>query len=186
MKSVEKQNHPRFTNDELGIIKDVFAENDELIRVCYRVFFQLPLTAIEKEIVKRTFQDVDLRSIFDKLFCPRLENEQTFLGIDDWYDLQFTEKPLNEAMLFIKARLMAIEYVTQQVGVLFGETEGTCKFSSLLDMKANDGMRFSKLVARKEIINKVRGLFGTLQVWAGTKKENKAEMMKRLFDNSNK
>lgn len=185
-KSVE-QKHPRFTDAELGRVKDVFADNDELITVCYKVFFQLPLTAEEQNAVSSTFHGSDLKSLFDKLFCPGLENEQLFFGVDDWYDIQIAEKSLAEAVWFISARARAIAYVKQQVNVLFGDKNEELKFS---DFTPKEGAKaedvYTNLIARKEIINKVRTLFGTLQVWAGKKAESKEEMMKRLFTNSNK
>lgn len=186
MKKTTNQNHPRFTDEELSFVKDVFADNQELIKVCYRVFFQLPLSDEEKKVISKTFKNESLYSIFDKLFCPRLENEQTFLGIDDWYDLQFADKPLAEAMLLIKAREWAVNYIKQQVDVLFGGQDEELKFSSLTNTQESDEKRIINLLARKEIINKVRTLFGTLQVWAGAKTESKEDMMKRLFSSSNK
>jgi len=186
----KKQNHPRFTDDELSLIKDIFADNDELIRICYRVFFQLPLTLDEESIVKNTFKGDELYSIFDKLFCPRLENEQTFLGIDDWFDLQFSDKSLIEARYLILARQKSINYVRQQLNVLFGKKEEELKeqikFSSLTEIEKEESLVLIDLTARKEIINKVRMLFSTLRTWAGQKKESKEQMIKRLFTNSNK
>jgi len=187
-KSVDKkQSHPRFTDAELELIKTVFAENEELIRVCYKVFFQIPLTE-EEEIAKiNTFKGEDLHRIFDKLFLPGAMNEQIFFGVDDWIDVNISDKPIDQAMIAVKARELSIIYIRQSIRVLFEGTTPTMGFRNLTDTaNKTDNDILRDITARKEIIAKVRNLFGTLQNWAGTKSETPEEQIKRLFTNSNK
>ena len=181
-----EQKHPIYTNQDLELVKDVFADNTALIRLCYKVFYQVELTEDEEQIRLNTFKGGDLRKIFDKLFCPGVENEQIFFGIDDWIDVQ-TDKPLGEVVVFIKARDLSVDYVKECVGVLFGETEPSYLFSRFIELTdKEDEEILIDILARKEIIAKVRNMFGTLQNWAGKRNETPDEQRKRLFESSNK
>ena len=186
MKPSVEQKHPRFTNRELELVKETFAENEELVKACYKVFFQLPLSELEERAVQNTFVSPDLRNLFDKLFCPGLENEQLFYGVDDWLDVML-DRPVAEAVHYIRARELSVNFIKQQINKLFDNATEVIMFKDLTpnNTKTEDRI-FIDLLARKEIIAKVRQMFGTLQVWAGKKEESAEDMMKRLFANSNK
>lgn len=182
--SVE-QKHPRFTNEELELIKTIFADNADIVKLCYKVFFQLDLTKNEEKIREATFKGKCLRGLFDKLFCPGLENEQLFFGVDDWLDVQI-DKPLEESIMYIKARALSIEYIGGAVIELFGEDENYTDFAELTMIQEDEEQTMVNILARKEIIAKVRNMFGTIQNWAGTKTETPEEQKKRLFSDSTK
>lgn len=182
------QLHPRFKNEELKKIKEVFADNDELIKLCYRVFYQLPLDEQQEDVIDKTFKGSDLENIFDKLFRPSEDNEQIYYGVDNWFDLQLAEKSLDAAELAIAARMVANTYIEEQLERLFGKDlpEYHVKFSDLKEMKMEVKDTQINLLARQEIINKVRNLFGFIQAWAGRKDEGVEDTAKRLYKDSAK
>ena len=183
----DKQLHPRFKNEEMRLIKDTFCGNDELIKLCYKVFYQITMTAEEQKIISDTFKGDDLKGLLQKLFCPGIQNEQIFFGIDDWNDLPIAEKTVDEAYLFIKSREISTKYTKERLEVLFGgEIENPMELGDITEIGEDKEAVLLKLLARKEIISKVRNIFGFIQAWAGQKSETIEETAKRLYKDSAK
>ena len=177
--------HPRFTNEELDLIKRIFAEDDEILKLCYKVFFQSPLTPEEIMRKNEIFNGKELHDILDKFFLPCLRNEQLFFGVENWLDIN-TEEP-SKVFLNIKARSKAIAYIEQQLKSAFGLVEEKIKFADLTDFDGKEAEEaVVNLICYKQIVQSIRSIFTTIQTWAGQKSETTEETMKRLMKDSSK
>lgn len=176
----------RYTDEELQLVKGVFAENDIALKALRKHFLQLPKNAVDLSILQG-FKD-DVLKVLRKTFLPEMDGDLPIgQNIDLWLTIKFDDKMLLESYHILKSREMYIEYIGQQLKSLEGGKE-KIKFKDF-EEKVKDkipGDAFSDILCRNHIVYNVEGHLGQLKALAGLKQETLEEQKKRLTANSNK
>ena len=75
----------RFSDEELTLIKSIFAENDEVLLALRKHFLQMPLDVIDQSILEKIKSDTRVLSVVRKTFLPALEpNAPIYQIVDLW------------------------------------------------------------------------------------------------------
>ncbi len=179
----------KYSDEELGLIKNTFSEDDTILKIVRKVLLQIELTREEKSGMYANFKNnVGLMSVLRRFYIPTLENDVP-LGMesDSWTTLQLEDKFPEYAVCLIDARAKSVEYFEQQFNVLEGKGKEVIKFKDfLLKENKTDGMRYSDVLARNDIVLNVKmnGIY--LKALAGAKEETVEETRTRLAQDSNR
>lgn len=154
---METKQTKRFTEEELGIIKNTFSDSDDLLKAMRKVFLQMPLTATDLSILSVNFNNKkNLLRIVRKTFLPELD-PQAPLGqlIDLWMTIQFTDKSPELALPHLIARKILIEYIEQQLeGLEDGKYKRTIDFNNFTKFgKKTAEELYIDLIVRNTMIN---------------------------------
>ena len=187
----KKKRTMRFSEKELITIKGVFAENDDLLKTMRKVFYQMPLNAVDLSALELTFKNKpELNRVLRKCFLPEIEADVTFQQqIDLWMTIQLKEMMVGEASVHLDSIQIWIDYMNQQLEVLKTGKYKKPKidFKELTDIKEDiPTERFAKVLARNTIINHVEQQLNQILILAGMKTETPEETLERLSKDSNK
>lgn len=188
----KKQQVMRFTDAELSLIKNTFAENDELLRAMRKVFLQMPLDVIDRDLLS-VFKSKELLAVVRKAWLPELDPEAPFHQlIDLLMTVDIKEKTPEEAMPHIMARQLVVDYLNQQCKVLETlDADGAAiSFKSLGEVASKAWSQYRELyvnfTARNTIIGHTEQQIDQLRHLAGLKEETVEETQKRLRQDSSK
>lgn len=186
----------RFTNEELQIIKQIFAESedDKMLKILRKVFLQLPIDTDETAIIKTTFRGKkDTMAAINKMFLPYLDGEAPILQCGDawsFFSPRIEDLDLDRAKLQIKSRKKVIDYLRQQLDFLGEEKNQKIVFADFVNdnnRKSNDSdATYIGLITYNFIINYVEQRLNEIKILAGRKDETPEETIKRIQQNSNK
>ena len=114
-----KKQTMRYTNEELRLIKNTFSENDDLLKRIRKVMLQMPLDAVDLsalELIKKK----EVLAVLRKTFLPTLDADAPInQQLDLWMTVQIIDKTPDEASPHIQARKKLIDYLDQQLCVLY-------------------------------------------------------------------
>lgn len=188
--TVQKRQTMRFNDAELSLIKNTFAENDELLKALRKVFLQMELTVTDKAVLN-VFHSEELLAVVRKAWLPSLDaNAPAHQLIDLYMTVDIKDKTPQEAFPHIVARQIVIEYLEQQLETL--QTLDTLKeerrFTSLIpsDVIGDEFSTYVNLTARNIIIAHTEMQLEQMRVLAGQKDETLEETQRRLQSNSSK
>lgn len=171
---------------EIEVIKATFADNEELLKLVRALFFGFELTVDEKNIIRDTFSNAELRAIFWRRFHPVLDRNTPIGQVQDvWLGV--------EGMVFGQPGHVAI----QAVGYKEKALEMTKKALNLLDNPDGDRVdvvfvpsKFDEqqisLLARNQFIRHVESQLLFLKTIAGGKTETAQQVKERLSRDSSK
>lgn len=172
----------RFTDNELRLMKNTFAENFNILKVLRKVMLQMELTEVEKTTAKKNFnsKNEEMVNLMHKVFLPTLDGEAPINQmVDLWLTLDVNNKTPEAASQQIEARGFVIKFLSQQLKVLEGKDEETLRLDELMNNQTN-------LMARNTIIIHVEQQLNQLRLLSGTKEETPEETVKRLSKDSSK
>jgi hypothetical protein len=189
---MEKKQTMRYSQDELLLIKGVFAENDELLKTIRKVMYQMPLNAVDLSRIEVTFKGKEgLLKVVRKLFLPELSADVPFQqNIDLWQLIKLKELIVEEAAIHLDSIQIWIDYMEQQLKVL--ETGKAIKkpkisFKGLTVLKDKTSwQKFAEMLARNTIVNHVEQCLQQLLILAGLKEESPEQTIERLTKDSSK
>lgn len=178
-----------FTNQELSLLKNTFADNDILLFTIRKVLLQFPLTDPEKNLIKMSCIP-ELIRIIKKRMLPTISNEFP-LGQLPSLTTTVTEKLKTHTPAEMKPHFDAlrteIAYLTQQFAVLEGSTEQPIKLSELASLEGkNEEEIFSDTSAYLFLLGYIDPALQMLKVIAGEKTETIEEQTKRMTRDSSK
>lgn len=172
------------SDKEIAMIKDTFADNDELLQLIRNLFFGLALTKTEKDLIKSTFKDEDFKKCIRKRFLPGIAKDvpvgQT---VDLWTGVEVEGKFDHQIIQIIQARELLIKNILMSLDLL--DNPDGPKFDLSFVYDTNDTLGV-KLLARNKFISHVEVQLVMLKIIAGKKVETPDEAKKRLTQNSNK
>lgn len=170
----------RYTDDELNLLKNVFAENLPLIKVLRKVMLQLEMTEAEELEWHKTFKG-ELNDLMRKIFLPTIDGDAPIdQTVDLYLTLDFNGKTDEESISMIKSRRMVVEYLDKQLEVLATGSQPIKSFK-LFDLKSIEELR-----ARNTIILHIEAQLREIYGLSGFKQESAAETIERLKKQSNK
>lgn len=167
-------------DEDVVLIKTVFADNDNLLKAMRALFFGLSPTKEEKELIKNTFAKERLRKIMWKRFYPTISRDMPIGQLGDvWLGAEsmvfgVNESTIAQAILYKKGSL---EMTYKAMELL----EDPDKHEMDLTYNAEDGdVLATKLLTRNQYIRHIEAQLLFLKVIAGQKKETLAETKTRL------
>ena len=189
----DKKQTMRFSQEDLGLIKGVFAENEELLKTIRKVFYQMPLNAVDLGRLNLTFKGKPaLQKVFRKTFLPEIEAELPLQqNFDLWLTLKLKDLPTEEGAVHIKSVGLWIDYIEQQLKLIesgkYQVTKPKISFTGLSKIKDKVSWElFADMLARNTIINHTEQQLRQLELLAGSKEETPEQTIERLSKDSSK
>lgn len=185
----KKRQTMRFSDIELSTIKNTFAETYELYQAIRKVFLQLPLDAIDKDLLA-VFKHDDVFNVFSKTVLPKIDPTAPLHQlIDLWMTVEIKDRSPEQAYPMILARKIVIDYLAQQLEVLrtLDTDNMTIKFTDLSDvLKGTPEEVYVNLVARNTVLAHTEQQLDQMRVLAGLKEETVEATQERLKKDSTK
>lgn len=188
MEEKNKKQVLRYSDEELNLIKSVFADNDNSLKALQKVFLQIPLNAIDLSIINGWSKD--LKKLLRKVFVPELNDDVPLTQVWDLTSsIDFKGKMMDEVVLNIKANKILLDYFNQQLKALdkndFKAPKITIEELTNIDNKT-DWQIYIDILARSNIIGTTQSRVLMLMTLAGKKDETPEERDKRLIKDSTK
>lgn len=177
---------------EIGLLKSVFADNDDLLRLVKNLFFGLELNQDEKNLILLTFKADDIRLLMSKRFIPEIAKE-TPIGqtVDMWTGIQVKEKPEPVIYQLVATRAKSLAMLKVALNLLVNPdgVRPNLNFDPELstgDLATLDNALQINLAARNEFISFVETQLIMIKAIAGIKEETVEQAKTRLTKDSNK
>lgn len=184
----DKKQLMRFNEAELGLMKGLFADNDELVYAIRKVMLQLDLNMGEQAVINGLTEEGF--NLIKKLFLPEMDGDSPITQLADLrIGLDIKSLSPDGAWPMIKAKEIEIDYIKQQLEVLRGRGEVKIKLSDLGDLSGLKTQReqiYIKFTAWNFLVSFVDGMINQLKILSGMKTETVEETLKRLANSSNK
>ena len=178
----------RFSERELALIKNTFADNEDLLKVIRRVMLQMPLSEADEQKLELLRKSEAVLDLIRKAFLPELEPDAPINQlIDLWMTVKIEDKHPEESKPFIVARELLIDYLDQQLKVLGGRGTEKIKFADLTGRKGKKiETVYSNLLARNSMISHTEIQLFQFSVLAGFVDETIEQTMERISKDSSK
>jgi hypothetical protein len=182
----------RFNTHELGLLKSLLADNEELLFAIRKVMIQAELTTGEQAVLDGAINDETFKLI-KKFMLPEVDGDSPLfqlahLGIGLGSEVKNLSP--DGAWPFIKAKELEIKYVAQQLEVLRGRTpETNIRISSLMDLSGSKPTRetvYTNVLAWNFLITFIDSTINQMKILAGYKTETPDETLQRLAKDSAK
>lgn len=179
----------RYTDEELSLINNAFAESEDTLLLIRKFLLQGELTATEKGGLKFLTTQPELLKILKKTYLPEIDFEAPIGQIlDNWSLVNTKDREPEMFEIEMEARQIIIDYFTERFDLLMGiKNKKEIKFTDLIPKKGKTGHQaLVELTARNMILGGVESNTAQLWILAGQKKESPEEIKKRLFKDSSK
>lgn len=176
----------RFSEKELSLVRNTFADNDKLLKAIRKVFWQREISEEEKLMIGEMNKGDEIKAVIRKFFLPELDGDTPILQmIDLWLSLEFKQMNPEEAEPHIIARDRLIQYLDQQLKVLFNEYVAT---NIEFDFgRGNDREEsYIGLLFRNTAVIHIDQCLMQIKVLANEPQETPEEMMARISKDSSK
>lgn len=178
----------RYTDKELSLIKNTFAEQTELLVLIRKFLLQGEMSTQETSLLKKTVNP-DVYGILIKSLNPSIDKlASEFENIDMFSSLDVSPTPVEHAYLSIKVRHRAKQYLDERFTELQGKkVTDPIIFDEMHLVQKNMEETYINFVARNFLLTHIETqLFHKLKIIAGTKEETPEEAKERLTRASNK
>ena len=171
----------RYTDKELFLIKNTFAENYGLIKAVRKVLIQQPLTVVEEQMIKSTIVG-DVAKLLKKIFVPELDGDVSLTNLADKYYVNTDDRPLDAVYFDISVNELLYKYIECQLAILSGKhSEKELDIDDLIKKEGLDKEQVCiNFGARAKILNHIESILQAIMIIAGAKKETAEEMKKRM------
>jgi len=177
----------RYSTKELEILKNIFAENDELLLTLRNLFFGLKISADEVKVVKDTFSDKENRRIIRKFIIPEFDADIPLGQMTDIWMSSVDGIKGNSPEVLNPIFASQIKYVDmlETALKLLENPEG--KKVNLEVKEYEDGVKmYEQILTRNNYVKTIEGSLYSIKIMAGVKNETTEELIKRLERNSAK
>lgn len=190
----KKKQTMRFSDQELSLIKNTFAENDMLLTALRKLFLQMPLDVVDKNELSLVTGNKDVLKVVRKCYLPTLEPDAPFNQmVDLWMTVEIKDKQPEDVLPNLVARQVLLQYLEEQIDRLESgnyDVINGLEFASFVPSyalsRADALNAYVNLVARNTLISHNEWQVTQLSVLAGQKDETVEQTQKRLQQNSNK
>ncbi len=184
----------RFTTAELSLLKNTFAENEDLLKSMRKVFLQLPLGVADKERIAGAFKDKQsVLDVITKTFLPTLDGEAPIHQLIDLFlTVKLEEKSADQAFPIVIARTKLVQLLEQQLKVLSAvangqEFETEINLADLLKINEKNAIEiYADLTCRNTMIGHTDMMLSQINLLAGLKDETIEQTRERLSKDSSK
>src|SRR3990167_3078515 len=111
----------RLSEQEIGLIKSTFKDQEQLLISLRKFLLQGDMQPDELGYLKTIFGNKETVRVIRKVLCPKLDKGAVIGGTVDMFSgMDLTATPVEHAILGIKARKLAVDYLNQQFNQLEG------------------------------------------------------------------
>lgn len=181
-----------FSDGELSLIKNTFADNDEYLFAVRKVLLQFPLSEVERGMVK-SFTSSAVYELIKKRVHPDLDPDAPLFQLADLYQgltNELLSKGVEEMSPRLDSKQLQIDYLDQQFEVLRDIDNAPPPVIILDRMKQIKGVEkydaYVGNLTRNHTLSWVDSSLNYLKVLAGKKDETPEEQKKRLERDSSK
>lgn len=185
----KKEAARRITDAELSLLKNTFAERQDIFILMRKVFFQVKLSASEQKLLKPVFSSQPVLDIVRKIFLPEIWFEAPIgQQVDLWMTIEIKDKSIDELAAHIEARKGIIEFLVAGLYRLqnFSNENLNDSIVNFFVKGKDDKEVFVNLLTRNSFINHVEQQLNQINFLSGMKTETVEETKTRLAMNSNK
>jgi len=179
----------RYTDRELELIKNTFAERIDLLKALRKHFLQLKMSDAEEVTLLSFRGNEDLMAVLRKAFLPEIDGDAPLWQIVDlWMITKIDEKSKDDAKVIINANRITIDYIDQQLKLLAGKKlKEIVKFSDFTNnMDLDIDFIRTALIARNTLASYFEKHLDELRGLAGLAGETAEETARKREQNSNK
>lgn len=179
----------RYTDQELGIIKNSFAGHIDLMVLFRKFLLQGDMSEEEQKMLDGFVSSQSVKDILAKAINPKLDKlAPPFQTVDLFSNLNFEPTPYEHANHVFKGRNFAVRYLDERFLVLNGgDVDGGIDFDSLVIPVEDKEQTMINILARNFLLSHIdTQLFNSLMIIAGEKEETPEQQKKRLTMNSSK
>lgn len=186
----DKEQVLMFNSAEIGLIKAVFADNDDLLYIIRKVFLQFELDKNESATLKSSLTP-ELYSILKKRIFPDWGCEYPLTQIPSFLTPLTTDirgRKEEDMYSLFEAKELEMDYLDQQFRVLKGEeVEQKIILIDLARLKGKEAhQKFIDMTAYLYLMGHIDPMLGFLKNIAGQKIETVEEAKKRMLRDSSK
>jgi hypothetical protein len=183
----KKKQQMRYSDAELSLIKNTFADNDDLVRAIRKLFLQMPIDAIDRQVLKG-YKNRDVINLLKKTFVPTLDpNAPPHQLLDLWMTVTLKDRTPEQVFPEILAREMLIDFLEQQLESFEFESQEKTRLDDFLKIEGKTPLEvYIGLYTRNTVIAHVEMMLTQLVNLAGIKTETVEETKKRLLKDSTK
>lgn len=184
-----------YNDQEIELIKNTFAENEELLYAFRKVLLQFPVSEIDKSIIKKSFND-NVLAVVAKRILPEMSDEFPIGQAGDFYQTlngDLNVKSVEEMEATFDAKQLQVEYLTQQMNVMKSiyngtdAVEETIKLDELKNLRGKTAYeRYFHTKARNFLLSYIDSMLALINSTAGQKKETVDEAKTRMKRDSSK
>ncbi len=180
----------RINDIELGALKSVFAENDDVIYAARKAMFLMDLDADDIKILK-VFSAPDIQAVMSSILMPTISAE---IPLGQNIDLWMSIKDIKEMDEWhtgseIEGRLKLVEFIKRGLANLANPSKkgspDVVDYKPVVIMSELSRV-LSDMIARNTYITHVEQQLNQIRALAGMKKETVEETKARLAKNSSK
>lgn len=182
----EKDQKMRFTRAELSLMKNTFADNENLLFALRKFILGFTLSKEETAFLAVATKG-ETYKLVKKIFTPELDPASPlFQLVDMTLGLNVDMKGQTEgySLPYIKAKEIEIDYLEGRISALGGGKDSSYTLAGLRDLSHEDA--FPRILARNYLLSYIDSYCNEIKFLAGTKEETVEETLKRLQKNSNK
>lgn len=171
-----------YVDKENTLIKSTFKGNKELLVIMRNLFFGLPTTDSEKDLVKKTFVSEELRAVVRNRFLPTIGRDTPLeMTKDMWtgFDLIGSSPEVIRQTRLVRDEVIKI--VNKALALLENPNGQAPVFAYTVDIVDPEGIY---LTARNQSMGLIAHQLNALGVVAEAKSETPAQVGKRLEKDS--
>lgn len=179
----------RYTDEEIGVVKNTFAENDYLIKVLRKFFLQGTLTSDEVNVIRSFTSQPNSVSVLKKTLMPTLELEApAFQLVDLYINIETKDSSPEKAFLLARARDMMCDYFEDQFLILADKKPThNIVFKGLERAEGKEvDQAYIELNCRNTLISHIEFQLLQLKTLAGLKEETVEDTKARLAEQARK
>lgn len=179
-----------FNDSEIGLLKSVFSDNDDLLYIVRKVLLQFGLTKDEKATLKSAMSPELFRIIKKRIF-PQWSDEFPLTQIPSIISGLTTDvrgRKIEDMEGLFEAKQLEIDYLEQQFAVLEGKkVDEKINLVQMGDLKGKDLKQcFIDITAYLWLLGHIDPMLVFIKNIAGQKKESVEEAKERMLRNSSK
>jgi hypothetical protein len=189
----KKKQVMRFSDDELQIIKNTFAENDDILIAIRKVMYQMALNALDLSLLETNLKG-EVMKVVRKTFLPVIDaNVPIRQQIDFWLTVPLNTLLPDIGTVHLKSVKKWIDYIEQQLKMIEEANYKNYQKGQKIKLKdlenienKSDEEMYIDMLARNTIINHTEQQLDQLKGLAGLKTETPEQTIERLQKDSNK
>jgi len=179
--SVDTTQKSRYSNEDLQLLKNTFAERDEVLYALRKHMLQIELDEQEQKLVDEINEDT--QDVLKTGFLPTIEGEMPLQQeVDLWMLAKIDDKTVEEAHPHIMARQLMKSYLE----AMLGGNEEVISFKGLGIITNDKEQNYINIIAKQLIFTHIESQLQMIKMISGKKEETPEETMERLQKNSSK
>lgn len=162
-----------FNEDELKIVKNIFADNPKLIKVLRKFFFQGELNR-EEEIILDVFKQTNGIKVLRKFLLPEIDpNSPLHQYADLFVSVSTKDRSTEFVAMEIASRLLMVYYLKKQFDCLENKKISDIALKSWIDFEGKEEKQsHMELGARNALLNHLDFQFQCIKALADVKEES--------------